>query len=352
MRPELHPACAAFPPLPAAELRALAADIKSNGLLDPITLCADGRLLDGRSRWDACEMAGVAPRSIVYDGDDPITFVLSRNRYRRHLTKSQKAMVVARLATLSRGNSVSNILKKHITQPAAELSKQADVPLAYTNYGRIVLKAAEPHIVQMVDDGEVNVRIAAEAVRNADRSMQASWRKLDVEREGKKVVNAYPSNQKGAKPAQNSKAKSPKMAERIDIPYNTIKFPTPEETGFPIGGDLHEQFAHHDRYGRTPLHPQAVKHMLEHDSLIVQALMPIIKLAGQAQPEAETIFTCLDAMLAWQPDKERGKGFETDFAGKARRHLNMLDRVLETAARRLTDLQKTYRARRMPREVA
>ena len=103
MRPALHPACAAFPALPDAELHKLADDIKQNGLLEPITLMTDGSILDGRSRWDACEISGVEPRTVVYDGDDPIRFVIAKNERRRHLTPTERAFIAEELANLANG---------------------------------------------------------------------------------------------------------------------------------------------------------------------------------------------------------------------------------------------------------
>src|SRR5262245_55100444 len=163
MRPELHPACAEFPSLPDADLQELAEDIRNNGLLEPIILTADGLLLDGRCRWDACEIVGIEAHTVTYDGNDPVGFVLSKNKHRRHLDKSQIAMITGRLASLPPHRPKETQLNK-LTSSAEELAKQSGVPLAYINYARTVLRKAEPHIIAMVDAGEVNVRVAAEAV--------------------------------------------------------------------------------------------------------------------------------------------------------------------------------------------
>lgn len=96
MRWPAHPAAELFPLLGQDELRELADDIRTNGLHEPIWLydTPEGRMvLDGRNRLAACELAGIAPQTRVYTGDDPITFSLSQNLKRRHLTTGQKAAV-------------------------------------------------------------------------------------------------------------------------------------------------------------------------------------------------------------------------------------------------------------------
>ena len=71
----------------------LVADIRANGLIEPVWYDRDGFLLDGRNRVRACGDAGVRIESRTYEGDDPIGFVLSLNLQRRHLTVGQRAMV-------------------------------------------------------------------------------------------------------------------------------------------------------------------------------------------------------------------------------------------------------------------
>jgi ParB-like chromosome segregation protein Spo0J len=86
------------------ELAELAADIKANGLREPIWV-HDGRIIDGRNRYLACKRAGIEPRFKVYPGDDKgiLPFVLSLNLHRRHLNESQRAAVAARVANIQHG---------------------------------------------------------------------------------------------------------------------------------------------------------------------------------------------------------------------------------------------------------
>src|SRR3954451_15304181 len=101
----VHPVAKIFPLLDEAGLEALAADIKAQGLLEPILLHPDGRIIDGRNRLQACRRAGVAPRFLTCEkpGAGLLDLVLSLNLHRRHLTEGQRAMIAARLATLGKG---------------------------------------------------------------------------------------------------------------------------------------------------------------------------------------------------------------------------------------------------------
>lgn len=53
------------------ELQALADDIRDLGQLQPIVLDSSGRILDGRNRLRACELAEVEPEYITYSGTNP-----------------------------------------------------------------------------------------------------------------------------------------------------------------------------------------------------------------------------------------------------------------------------------------
>src|SRR5215213_2603856 len=102
---KFHEAANLFPMMDEAALTELAADIKANGLRDPIWRHTDGRIIDGRNRWLACQRVGVECRDRTYDrGDETIIpFVVSHNLHRRHLTTAQRAAVAADIANLGCG---------------------------------------------------------------------------------------------------------------------------------------------------------------------------------------------------------------------------------------------------------
>ena len=96
-----HPAAEIFPLMNEAALKELADDIKANGLLEPIIL-HEGRILDGRNRNLACDLAGVPPRyePANINGHSPTLYVVSKNLHRRHLTTDQKVDVALKIEPL------------------------------------------------------------------------------------------------------------------------------------------------------------------------------------------------------------------------------------------------------------
>ena len=98
---EPHKLANLFPMMTSEELYEMGKDIATNGQIDPIVVY-EGKILDGRNRFQACQRAGVEPRVEEYNGTDPLAYVISLNLKRRHLTESQKAMIASELANLWR----------------------------------------------------------------------------------------------------------------------------------------------------------------------------------------------------------------------------------------------------------
>lgn len=72
------------------EVESIAESIAEVGLLHPVTLDTEGRIIGGRHRLAACEKVGIEPTFETYDGD-PLAFVLHDNATRKHQTTGQRA---------------------------------------------------------------------------------------------------------------------------------------------------------------------------------------------------------------------------------------------------------------------
>lgn len=165
---EFHEYCLMFPPMGKEELEGLAEDIKVNGLRNPITLY-EGKILDGRNRYLACLSLGITPVFKEYTGDTPLSQVMSENFMRRHLTKSQRAILAAsavRLRELSSPKSRSVLLK----EVAAMYSVSPD--MVRTTHR--LQQSFPKDVVGAITDGKLNVNIAKKALQRAERLVGAS----------------------------------------------------------------------------------------------------------------------------------------------------------------------------------
>jgi ParB-like chromosome segregation protein Spo0J len=149
--PEFHTLASLFPLLEGADFDELVADIRENGLHEPIVVF-EGRVLDGRNRLRACEAAGIEPTFTVYTGDDPVAYVISLNLRRRHLDESQRAMVAAKLATLKLGDNQHAQICAPSQERAAEL---LNVSRRTVQHAREVQEHGTPELVHVVESGEV-----------------------------------------------------------------------------------------------------------------------------------------------------------------------------------------------------
>jgi hypothetical protein len=171
MKYELHEACAAWPEMTPAELHDLADDIAKNVLREAIVFTPDGKLLDGRNRAEACDMAGVEPTTVVYDGD-PWLFSLSKNRHRRHMTVDQIALVVAKLAMRPHGGDrrSGDFKASNEVLKIADAAKAANVPQTAIESAKAVLKHGAPDEIEAVKTGRAKLRKTADAARSRVRS--------------------------------------------------------------------------------------------------------------------------------------------------------------------------------------
>jgi hypothetical protein len=181
MKYSYHPACLLFPKLGKTELQELADDIKANGLRNPVVRY-HGKILDGRNRLAACEMAGVKPRFVEWTGTgSPVEWVISENLVRRHLTSSQRAVVANDLLPLlereakerqrlskGRGKKVRKELPT-FSENGNGRASQVAARVTKTNaaYVKAVknISAEAPELLEEVRSGKLSVPEARELAR-------------------------------------------------------------------------------------------------------------------------------------------------------------------------------------------
>ena len=178
-----------FPMMGEDDFNRLVDDVRENGLQEPIWLY-DGKILDGRNRYKACQVLGIVPELRSYQGSEPLKLVMSLNLARRHLNSSQCAFVALevervlaeeakdrQIVALKQGNatkhSESSIGEK-IPQ-STELSSKAREPKATELAAGIVgntnaryvqdakkIEREAPEVKELVMAGTVNM---ADAVK-------------------------------------------------------------------------------------------------------------------------------------------------------------------------------------------
>ena len=163
---EHHPIAEIFPMLPGPEIKLLADSIKTVGLKDPIWL-AEGKILDGRNRKLACEMANVKPRyENVPEGADLLEFMLACNAEKRNLSASQRAMVAAKLEGKKHGGDRKSG-KQEPLPSLDEIAKRFRVSKTSVKEARTIRADCDKKIVEAIEAGKVKVSDAAKEIVRA-----------------------------------------------------------------------------------------------------------------------------------------------------------------------------------------
>lgn len=217
-----------FPLLVEAEANDLREDIRMNGVRDQIVML-DGEILDGVNRYGALvflvesgEVLGPGwghRAGEPLDADhllpdhswfrkfnasvegDPLTWVLSKNLHRRHLSVGQRAWIVAQIETISHGGD-----RKSADQDAnlqldrQTLAARADVSERTVASAAKVRDEGVPELQQAVAQGDI-APSAAEAIASLPKSQQQD------------LVLALPRDESGALTPEARKNLGPLIRE-------------------------------------------------------------------------------------------------------------------------------------------
>lgn len=155
--PELQ---ALIPPLSTKERKQLSDSIASDGVLVPITVLPDGRIIDGHHRWELSgENAPVNIQDVTEDEGMALGLVL--NLARRHLSPEQVAEVYNSLRH-------NRKLRKTVALKAVEAGKTHAEAAALVGVNRSVLTTWEHRDRQERGEGTWRMRFADEVNGNEE----------------------------------------------------------------------------------------------------------------------------------------------------------------------------------------
>jgi hypothetical protein len=181
MKYELHPACAAWPRPDDKTVAEMTASIKGDGVHNPIWITADNLLLDGKTRLEICETLGIEPPVSVYTGDDPEGFTVAQNARRRHLTTGALALIVAKLHERKRGGFAGNrnaaktsTKTKVSSETLVSWAEKAGLSKTDIAAAKVVNDKATEPVAELVRNGKIGVRTAANYVRATPKAKQAA----------------------------------------------------------------------------------------------------------------------------------------------------------------------------------
>ena len=190
-----HPIADIWPMMSDDDLQGLSNDIKHQGLLTPVWLYED-KILDGRNRAKACQMAGVKVETKTYTGDNPVAFAFSLNEKRRHLSSGARAALAVEAKPLyeaeakKRQGQRTDLSDANFQQKVAESQSRDKAATDFgTNHQYVnqaeKVKAQAPEVFEKLKQGKVSMQDAMREVRSKPTN---PW--LDDEKERKAAVVA------------------------------------------------------------------------------------------------------------------------------------------------------------------
>ncbi|MGD0178942.1 MAG: ParB N-terminal domain-containing protein [Candidatus Sulfotelmatobacter sp.] len=225
-RHRFHPLVEIFPEMEKHVFAEFIADVKVNGVREPITVYKN-QIIDGRSRWLACEVLGITCPQRVYEGkeneSDLLAFVLSKNLHRRHLNTSQRAMLAAKIADMTHGgdrksDQAGKSQLDSVGRPSrTDAAKLLNVSPESVTTAKKVIATGSPEIVKAVEQGRLAVSAAAKIADHPPAVQRQAVASIDQGSKGATVVRALPTASGKAKPTAPAQAKpSKEQREAMD----------------------------------------------------------------------------------------------------------------------------------------
>jgi ParB-like chromosome segregation protein Spo0J len=173
---EFHPIANLFPMMSVEEFKALKESIRKHGQRIPI-YTHEGKIVDGRNRYQACRELGIKPYLEGWDGKGLLVdFVWDLNAERRQLTGGALHIAAAKYAIerqteAKQRQGARTDLTSGPIGPEVSFGKSTDKAAEKFNLGRTTVKRAvrvvkhgASELLQAVESGQASVHSAAQIV--------------------------------------------------------------------------------------------------------------------------------------------------------------------------------------------
>lgn len=341
---ELHQYCRAFRRANAQELAAIVEDMRNHGYdrEQPVTLY-EGKILDGATRDRAAATAGVEPIYTTFTGsdDEAIAFVLRRNKLRKHMSEGELDIAAAKLVTAKRGapkgnqnrignsnlDPAPNLKPRQMVAQASRRTRQMVAQAsgrgaATIDKTRMLLKAAAPNIIAMVEAGDVPSTTAYEAIIGKSKEAQAQLTLADV----RKAIKTRKAGQRAK--AKVKSVKTPKPIKPISS-WRTTKL-----------GDLD--------VGSERIPGQPVLLQPAYVQRLTEAAIRVRGLVGRVEGLANTALDDFEAdikkLLAHAPVRGKTNGEQRNYANEAEKMLASMTKHIDAAIEKLSVLRSALTA--------
>jgi hypothetical protein len=220
---EFHEVSSVFPPMGERDYQALKTDIAQNGLKQPV-IVHENKIVDGRQRYRACLELGIEPRLVEWYGEGSlVSFAVSMNLHRRHLTTSQRALLAADLRPLfdmearsrqgTRTDLGANLREGEKGKASAQVAEIVGVSARSVETASRVRQRAVPELVEAVRRGDVPVSTAA-LIADLAPEDQEKVVSLKDKREMRKAAQGLRRNAEGVQ-APGRKAEEDDLAAPV-----------------------------------------------------------------------------------------------------------------------------------------
>jgi ParB-like chromosome segregation protein Spo0J len=274
-QPTFHPLVKIFPEMEEFAFAELVADIKANGIREPITIYKN-QILDGRNRWRACQKLGIACPQRAYEGKgeerDLRAFVVSKNLHRRHLNTSQRAMIAAEIADMTHGgdrksDQAGKVQLDSVSRPSrTDAAQLLNVSPESVTTAKKVADRAEPEVAKAVKDGKITVSAATKILEHPAEIQRQAAAKIASGAKPADVVRALPASRPKAKPSAPAPPKPSREQKKAWFVYAALTR-LEDEWAEKYDGDLGD-------YDASEFWPLLGTHMQEDVVRVAKALLP------------------------------------------------------------------------------